>query len=139
MTLGSQIAGSYIFLESDLTQCLVTDFNFIKEMPSIISYFDSVRTHLSSISHRRGNFGPPMANETSPEHAPDVNGVHFNGDNSESSYRLGNFAVDECPPVRIAVIGAGYSGILCGIRIPQRLQKFELVIYERQSEFGGTW
>jgi cation diffusion facilitator CzcD-associated flavoprotein CzcO len=39
----------------------------------------------------------------------------------------------------LIVIGAGYSGIYCGIRIPERLRNVELVIYEKNAGVGGTW
>jgi cation diffusion facilitator CzcD-associated flavoprotein CzcO len=39
----------------------------------------------------------------------------------------------------IRVIGAGYSGIYLGIRIPQRLRNIDLKIYERNESVGGTW
>lgn len=40
---------------------------------------------------------------------------------------------------RVVVIGAGVSGIYCGIRIPQRLPDVELVIYDKNEGIGGTW
>ncbi|KAI0397022.1 flavin-binding monooxygenase [Xylariaceae sp. FL0594] len=41
--------------------------------------------------------------------------------------------------LRVRVIGAGYSGIYLGIRIPQRLRNMDLVIYEKNESVGGTW
>ncbi|TVY37182.1 putative sterigmatocystin biosynthesis monooxygenase [Lachnellula occidentalis] len=42
-------------------------------------------------------------------------------------------------PLKIRVIGAGYSGIYLGIRIPQRLRNVDLQIYEKNEGIGGTW
>lgn len=44
-------------------------------------------------------------------------------------------------PLRVACLGAGYSGILLGIIWNQRMQNrnASLVIYERNSDLGGTW
>ena len=42
------------------------------------------------------------------------------------------------PPLRIAVIGAGASGILCGIKFLEAGHR-DLVIYEKASRPGGTW
>lgn len=42
-------------------------------------------------------------------------------------------------PLRIRVIGAGYSGIYLGIRIPQRLRNVDLQIYDKNEGIGGTW
>ena len=35
---------------------------------------------------------------------------------ANETFKLGDFAVDEYKPVRVIVIGAGFSGILAGIR-----------------------
>jgi hypothetical protein len=42
-------------------------------------------------------------------------------------------------PIKVIVIGAGYSGIYLGIRIPERLRNCELVIYEKNKGVGGAW
>ncbi|KAI1477577.1 FAD/NAD(P)-binding domain-containing protein [Daldinia eschscholtzii] len=41
--------------------------------------------------------------------------------------------------MKVRVIGAGYSGIYLGIRIPQRLRNVDFRIYERHESVGGTW
>ena len=33
-----------------------------------------------------------------------------------SSFRLGDFSIDEYKPIKVVCIGAGFSGILAGIR-----------------------
>lgn len=42
-------------------------------------------------------------------------------------------------PLKVIVIGAGISGILNAIKLPQQLEKLDLVIYEKNTELGGTW
>jgi hypothetical protein len=42
-------------------------------------------------------------------------------------------------PIKVIVIGAGYSGIYLGIRLPERLRNCELVIYEKNKGVGGAW
>ena len=42
-------------------------------------------------------------------------------------------------PIKVIVIGAGYSGIYLGIRFPERLRNCELVIYEKNKGVGGAW
>jgi hypothetical protein len=42
-------------------------------------------------------------------------------------------------PIKVIVVGAGYSGIYLGIRIPERLRNCELVIYEKNKGVGGAW
>lgn len=58
---------------------------------------------------------------------------------SSSFFQLLNTPVDHARPLRVIVIGAGFSGIYLGIRIPQRLRNVELVIYDKNPEVGGTW
>lgn len=41
--------------------------------------------------------------------------------------------------LKVIVIGAGYSGIYHGIRIPERIKNCELVIYEKNAGVGGAW
>lgn len=41
--------------------------------------------------------------------------------------------------LKVRVIGAGYSGVYLGIRIPQRLRNIDLKIYEKNAGIGGTW
>ncbi|KAF3932520.1 hypothetical protein ABW20_dc0100981 [Dactylellina cionopaga] len=57
----------------------------------------------------------------------------------EKSVSLEQRAVDESRPIKVIVIGAGISGILAGIRLPQRIPNLELAIYEKNPEVGGTW
>lgn len=44
-------------------------------------------------------------------------------------------------PIRVACMGAGYSGLMMGIVFSQKMQgkNAELVVYERNSDLGGTW
>jgi hypothetical protein len=43
--------------------------------------------------------------------------------------------------LRIACLGAGYSGLMMGIVFSERLQgkNADFVIYERNEDLGGTW
>lgn len=41
--------------------------------------------------------------------------------------------------MKVRVIGAGYSGIYLGIRIPQKLRNIDLRIYDKNEGVGGTW
>lgn len=72
----------------------------------------------------------------------DTPGMHANGipnGTSGSPFKLSNSPVDNMRPLKVIVIGAGYSGIYCGIRIPEKLRNVELVIYEKNAGVGGTW
>ncbi|KAI0635260.1 hypothetical protein C8Q77DRAFT_1054047 [Trametes polyzona] len=58
---------------------------------------------------------------------------------SPEPYTLGDFCIDEYRPIKVIVIGAGFSGIAAGIRFPQKVPNVELVIYEKGARIGGTW
>ena len=65
-----------------------------------------------------------------------------NGDaktNSKPAWVLHDHPVENERPLRVIVIGAGFSGIYLGIRIPEKIKNCELVIYERNAALGGTW
>ncbi|RDX43037.1 FAD/NAD(P)-binding domain-containing protein, partial [Lentinus brumalis] len=48
-------------------------------------------------------------------------------------------AIDGYRPIKVIVIGAGFSGILAGIRFPQKVPNVDLTIYEKSAGVGGTW
>jgi ribulose 1,5-bisphosphate synthetase/thiazole synthase len=54
-------------------------------------------------------------------------------------FELQESPVENFRPVKVIVIGAGFSGIYCGVRIPQRLKNVDLTIYEKNAGVGGTW
>ncbi|KAJ9643168.1 uncharacterized protein PV06_05556 [Exophiala oligosperma] len=47
--------------------------------------------------------------------------------------------IDDYRPLRVIVVGAGISGILASIRLPQRISNLSLQVYEKNSDVGGTW
>jgi hypothetical protein len=62
-----------------------------------------------------------------------VNGTHSANDHNKDA------AVENLRPLRVIVVGAGFSGIYCGIRISERLRNIDLTIYEKNAGVGGTW
>ncbi|KAL1708069.1 hypothetical protein EV121DRAFT_254982 [Schizophyllum commune] len=56
-----------------------------------------------------------------------------------TTLRLGDFAIDDPRPMKVVVIGAGYSGVIAGIRFRQYIQNLNLTIYEANAGVGGTW
>ncbi|KAG9222257.1 hypothetical protein CCMSSC00406_0006554 [Pleurotus cornucopiae] len=68
--------------------------------------------------------------------------LKVNGDTGEktsSTFVSGKFSIDEPRPIKVVVIGAGYSGIIAGIRFTQRVQNLDLTIYDANAGIGGTW
>ncbi|KAL5493003.1 hypothetical protein ACEPAI_4451 [Sanghuangporus weigelae] len=60
-------------------------------------------------------------------------------DTIHAEFKLGCASIDEDRPFKVVVIGAGFSGILAGIRFPQRMKNLDLTIYEKNEDVGGTW
>ena len=84
-------------------------------------------------------FRQSMNTKEATSHVEDVrtNG-QTNGTNS-AQWQLHDQPVENQRPLKVIVIGAGYSGIYLGIRLPERLRNCELVIYEKNAGVGGTW
>lgn len=69
-----------------------------------------------------------------------TNGIpQTNGVKAAPAWQLHDTPIENQRPFKVIVIGAGYSGIYQGIRIPERLRNVELVIYEKNAGIGGTW
>ncbi|EME49899.1 hypothetical protein DOTSEDRAFT_68639 [Dothistroma septosporum NZE10] len=65
---------------------------------------------------------------------------HTNGPSTAiPPWLLHDAPIENQRPIKVIVIGAGYSGIYCGIRVPERLRNCELVIYDKNDGIGGTW
>lgn len=79
--------------------------------------------------------------EPIPDVANGVNGINgVNGHGKETDdFKMHETPVENIRPVKVIVIGAGYSGIYCGIRIPEKIKNCKLTIYEKNSGVGGTW
>jgi hypothetical protein len=71
-------------------------------------------------------------------HDNGANGVNGNLP-SASGFTLRDAPIENLRPLKVIVIGAGYSGVHMGIRIPEKLRNVELVIYDKNDGIGGTW
>lgn len=52
---------------------------------------------------------------------------------------LWNHRVDDYRPMKVICIGAGFSGIVAGIRMPEHIPNLDFTIYEKNPDVGGTW
>lgn len=68
-----------------------------------------------------------------------TNGVPVSPSQDTLPAGLYNRPIENLRPLRVVVIGAGFSGIYCGVRIPQRLRNIDLCIYDKNAGVGGTW
>jgi hypothetical protein len=59
----------------------------------------------------------------------------------DPSYQITEQPIGTRRPIRVACLGAGYSGLMMSIIFSQKMQNknAELVVYERNSDLGGTW
>ncbi|GAB7354446.1 hypothetical protein MBLNU459_g4934t1 [Dothideomycetes sp. NU459] len=57
----------------------------------------------------------------------------------QEQFVLENHPVDQVRKLRVAIIGAGLSGILGGILLPAKVPGIELTIFEKNQDVGGTW
>ncbi|KAH8099903.1 FAD/NAD-binding domain-containing protein, partial [Cristinia sonorae] len=75
-----------------------------------------------------------------PEAQPELFGVDKIAKGpAEDAFTLGDWSIDEYRPIKVAVIGAGFSGILAGIRFRQYIPNVSLTIYDKNAGVGGTW
>ncbi|KAL2841973.1 hypothetical protein BJX68DRAFT_278502 [Aspergillus pseudodeflectus] len=70
-----------------------------------------------------------------------ING-HQNGHPAlDPFYKIVEQPIGTRRPIRVACMGAGYSGLMMAIVFSERMKdkNAELVIYERNEDLGGTW
>ncbi|KAK5655432.1 hypothetical protein OQA88_5703 [Cercophora sp. LCS_1] len=71
----------------------------------------------------------------------DANGIdgpngHVDGG---KEFTLKQEPVENLRPLRVVVVGAGFSGIAAAIRIPEKLRNIDLTVYEKNERVGGVW
>lgn len=96
----------------------------------------SVPERLLSPQHTKRD---SIHNENAGVNATQGSVDYEHGSMSSSEFTLHDHPVENFRPLRIIVVGAGYSGVYCGIRIPERIKNCDLVIYEKNAGIGGTW
>lgn len=74
-----------------------------------------------------------------PADTPTIDSNGLPNGATSSQFQLRDSPIENFRPLKVIVIGAGYSGIYCGIRIPEKLRNVELVVYEKNAGVGGTW
>ena len=65
--------------------------------------------------------------------------MKFIMDDMPARQKLRTDPVDLARPIKVICIGAGMSGILCGIRFPQKISNLDLTIYDKNESVGGVW
>ncbi|KAB8268144.1 hypothetical protein BDV30DRAFT_243637 [Aspergillus minisclerotigenes] len=64
-----------------------------------------------------------------------------NDGEQDGTYKVFEQPIRTRRPIRVACMGAGYSGLMMGIVFSEQMKgkNAELVIYERNKDLGGTW
>ncbi|KAF5598955.1 sterigmatocystin biosynthesis monooxygenase stcW [Fusarium pseudocircinatum] len=75
------------------------------------------------------------SNGDHPGHTATQNG---SGEN-RAKFTLKDTPVENQRPMRVVIIGAGFSGIYSTIRMTQRLRNIDLTVYEMNEETSGVW
>ena len=63
----------------------------------------------------------------------------YNSNVRPSLMPIAEHPIENFRRMRVVCIGAGFSGIYIGIRVPELLRNVELQIYEKNDAVGGTW
>lgn len=66
---------------------------------------------------------------------PEISGVSGHA----KEFTIKDEPVENLRPLRVVVIGAGFSGIVAAIRIPEKLRNIDLTVYEKNDGVGGVW
>lgn len=80
---------------------------------------------------------------------------HVYGNGAAKKFTLNPEPVENLRPLRVVVVGAGFSGIAAAIRqvltsrpaftgltvfrIPEKLRNVDLTVYEKNERVGGVW
>ena len=84
-----------------------------------------------SVDHLNGESnGHPVS--TSPS-SPSQKRKRATSSTSNQHFTILEQPIENPRPIRVIVIGAGISGIYAGIRIPERIPKVSLTIYEKNA------
>lgn len=63
-----------------------------------------------------------------------VNGSGSRPGQSLTAFSLDESTIDDVRPLRVAVIGAGLSGVLAGVLLPAKVPNIQLTIFEKNNE-----
>lgn len=95
-------------------------------MGSIDNSIDAV------VSSEIGSTAPPNGSSQS-------NGIEHDVVQQLTRFSLDEPTVDDPRPLKVAVIGAGLSGILAGVLLPAKVPKIQLTIFEKNNEVVGLY
>jgi len=89
--------------------------------------------------HDNASYNPNPREEVSDTAREHIQANNFVSSQITDLPPLYSHCIDDHRRIKVICIGAGFSGILAGIRFPQRIANLDLTIYEKNPEVGGTW
>ncbi|KAL0258800.1 hypothetical protein SLS55_006304 [Diplodia seriata] len=96
---------------------------------------EDVLRRIDSANHATNGLNGHASKPTTSAHAKPSSASLPNS----AAFTLRQAPVENFRPLRVIVVGAGYSGVYLGIRLPERLRNVQLRIYEKNDGIGGTW
>lgn len=76
---------------------------------------------------------------TVPPNGSQSNGIEHDVVQQLTRFSLDEPTVDDPRPLKVAVIGAGLSGILAGVLLPAKVPKIQLTIFEKNNDVVGSY
>ena len=75
-----------------------------------------------------------------------INTSEFNGrslsgfySSADTGYRVTEEPVGQPRKLRVVMVGAGASGLCMARHMELHMENYELIIYEKNPDVGGTW
>ncbi|KAH0000802.1 FAD/NAD(P)-binding domain-containing protein, partial [Aureobasidium melanogenum] len=106
-------------------------------MSAIPNVPETDHRHHGSREHDLNNIASDAIPQMATKRVDSPTNAAYN--NATSTFTLHDTVIENQRPIKVIVVGAGYSGIYHGIRIPERLRNVELTIYDKNAGVGGTW
>lgn len=85
--------------------------------------------------------GTTALSENGTDKSQYFNGIHQQTSDAakERPYTIQESPLGQPRPIRIVAVGAGASGLNLARQIDLHMENVDYVIYEKNSEVGGTW
>ncbi|KAH7130177.1 hypothetical protein B0J11DRAFT_245863 [Dendryphion nanum] len=115
--------------------------NHVTAIPAIDKQSDESQSSTSTrrVAQLTGHLAP--AAETEHQHQQQLNAPFtLPIEYPVSKLKLDpNHFIDNVRELKVAVVGAGLSGINAGILLPAKVPRIKLTIFEKNNDVGGTW
>jgi hypothetical protein len=118
-------------------------------LSTVFAEIASMAPHSISPPSETVEFGKPTASPTSafkPNYSPKLQSEIQPKSKPKAPLRtifppfqIEEHVIDEAPPLKAIVVGAGISGINAGILLPQKVPGLDLTVYEKTSDIVSLY